>query len=493
MLTAAVRRRRAHLLSFRVRLTVLMCVTLGPLVVLVLHTGLEHRDLVATRERASVRRLALGMSASHEGFVNEARRLVLTLARVPVVLRGDALARRRLFADLLGHYEGCLNLGIGRGDGQVLASALPLEAPLGAATQELFARTARAGGPVTGPARIDDGGIPTIAVTQAVAEGPAQSPAFVFVLLTLDWLARPAALATLPPEASLEVWDASGKLLLRKPHRGDAPERSPSDAQVFAAIRASAGAGTAEALGHGGVRRLYGLAEIAQPSDGPPSILAVGVPTASAFAETRKVERRSLVVIGVSLLFVISAAWLAGDRLLVRAFGAMAELASIDALTGLTNRRLALAIGAKEFERARRSQRPLSAIMIDIDRFKKVNDAHGHGAGDDVLRGVAERCTAAVRQVDWVARFGGEEFLLILPDTAITVGREAAERVRMRVVERPFLTRGGPVEVTISAGVAEIATEDRGFEDLIEAADRALYAAKQAGRNRVEVGASRRS
>lgn len=169
-------------------------------------------------------------------------------------------------------------------------------------------------------------------------------------------------------------------------------------------------------------------------------------------------------------------------------------LARRDMLTGLPNRRGAEEQLAHALAQQRRSGRPFSVAVLDIDRFKAVNDAHGHGAGDAVLRAVAHTLAAQVRQSDVVARWGGEEFLLLMPETDLAGARTVCEKLRAAVaalqVALPAAEPAGtPLAVTISIGLAGGAAPLPGAETLVAEADRALYAAKQGGRNRVELGA----
>jgi diguanylate cyclase (GGDEF)-like protein len=125
-------------------------------------------------------------------------------------------------------------------------------------------------------------------------------------------------------------------------------------------------------------------------------------------------------------------------------------------------------------------------MMLDVDHFKRINDRHGHHVGDQVLRILAERCRSALRSVDVLGRYGGEEFAILLPgSTQHNAASILAERIRNRVAEEPIRTEAGAVKVTVSVGVAELDEEMRNPGDLFKRADAALYEAKQAGRNRV--------
>ena len=165
----------------------------------------------------------------------------------------------------------------------------------------------------------------------------------------------------------------------------------------------------------------------------------------------------------------------------------MRHLAITDELTGLFNRRHFFDLGAREFERAQRYRRPLTAIMLDIDHFKQVNDTYGHATGDQVLQAVARRCRQAIREIDILGRYGGDEFAVLLPETGLDEGYLVAERLRLEVAKDPFPANQNALHITISLGVARVSAKVPDLETLLEHADAALYAAKQSGRNRAMV------
>jgi len=156
-------------------------------------------------------------------------------------------------------------------------------------------------------------------------------------------------------------------------------------------------------------------------------------------------------------------------------------LAFYDELTGVANRRFAVRQLHALLSRARRHDQELSVAILDADRFKALNDRHGHGAGDDVLRGLAARLRSRVREEDVVARFGGEEFLVILPDTGAEGAATAAEDLRAAVAAAPFPVGRFALRLTVSVGWATWRGET--LERLVARADRGLYAAKEAGRD----------
>ena len=163
----------------------------------------------------------------------------------------------------------------------------------------------------------------------------------------------------------------------------------------------------------------------------------------------------------------------------------LGDLASTDSLTTLLNKRSFEEAFTRDLARAERQQQPISIVMLDLDRFKNINDTHGHQAGDDVLKQVGKRIKATLRTSDVAARYGGEEFIMILPQTNLNEARITAERVRVSIAREPIDTCAGKLEVTASLGAASRrgkALREQGSA-LIANADAALYKAKRTGRN----------
>ena len=166
----------------------------------------------------------------------------------------------------------------------------------------------------------------------------------------------------------------------------------------------------------------------------------------------------------------------------------LSRLATTDSLTGISNRRALINAGEREFYRQSRYKNPLSVLMIDVDKFKNINDSQGHPVGDKVIRNVAEIMTSSVRTQDIVGRVGGEEFVALLPETDLEGATAIAERLRSTVENSNVLNENGKaVRFTISIGIATTRLEDQSFEQLLGRADKGLYKAKESGRNRVVV------
>jgi diguanylate cyclase (GGDEF)-like protein len=161
------------------------------------------------------------------------------------------------------------------------------------------------------------------------------------------------------------------------------------------------------------------------------------------------------------------------------------RMASVDALTGVPNLRGVEAFANRAMRTARTNLEPLAVLAIDVDRFKSINDNHGHAAGDRVLQQIARACDEAMRDGDLLGRIGGEEFLAVLPGTKLDHALDVAERLRSRVAALDLADVPAGVSATISIGASEMLPEDTDFDSLKQRADEAMYRAKEAGRNRV--------
>jgi two-component system, cell cycle response regulator len=192
----------------------------------------------------------------------------------------------------------------------------------------------------------------------------------------------------------------------------------------------------------------------------------------------------------------LQARLLAGQRIvklqddLIGAREAMRHQATHDSLTGAWNRYAILESLDRELQRAQREGGPVSVLLADLDHFKHINDTLGHPAGDAVLKEVVERMMTGLRPYDLIGRYGGEEFLIVLPGVDANDAWNLAERLRLRMAAEPVHYAKQPINLTMSLGVARCGNGEPGSAiDLLSAADQALYQAKESGRNRVAKGA----
>jgi diguanylate cyclase (GGDEF)-like protein/PAS domain S-box-containing protein len=164
----------------------------------------------------------------------------------------------------------------------------------------------------------------------------------------------------------------------------------------------------------------------------------------------------------------------------------LVELNMIDGLTGIYNRGFMDTKLNEEYIRHKRYSRPFSIIMFDIDHFKKVNDQYGHQCGDFILKSVSSRISVAIRNIDFLFRYGGEEFCCVLPETNLEGAELVAERFRKAIMDMENNFNGAVIKITISIGVADLRIDTESPDALIQQADEALYRAKRGGRNKIE-------
>jgi len=190
-----------------------------------------------------------------------------------------------------------------------------------------------------------------------------------------------------------------------------------------------------------------------------------------------------LVLGAVGLTLLVAARQMTAQQENLRLTTALVELATVDPLTGLHNRRSFFELAEREWTRAARNRAPLTALMLDVDYFKHINDRCGHAAGDEVLTAVSRRCQQELRSVDVLGRYGGDELVALLPESAMIDAVTVAERVRAAVADAPVATDVGPIDVRVSVGVSTAASGATSLRALLSQADAALYAAKANGRN----------
>jgi diguanylate cyclase (GGDEF)-like protein len=194
-----------------------------------------------------------------------------------------------------------------------------------------------------------------------------------------------------------------------------------------------------------------------------------------------------IAVVGVNLVSLILLAYVAMvvAREQRRTRLAAVRMSTTDALTGLANRAYIIAAIEREIERGTRYGRGFCLLMADLDNLKEVNDSYGHRAGDHVLAGVADVIRDGVRRIDTSARLGGDEYVVLLPETDPTGAFVVAEKIRQGVAAMRTIERDGPVEVSVSIGLVAWPDDGRTLDQLIDAVDEAMYAAKQRGKNRI--------
>ena len=302
--------------------------------------------------------------------------------------------------------------------------------------------------------------------------------------VAVEKLVRMLGAADVGPGGAVGVRGADLEIIARHP---PVPDRSPfreAPAALRELVSRDEVSGTFHATSpFDGVERLYSYRKVS----GYPLHVTVGRSTEEYMGHWRRdmgvVAALSSVLFAVAIgaTLMVDRAW----RRQRRIAHLLETQAHTDPLTGLANRRHFFESADAELARSRRYEAPLSLLMLDIDHFKEVNDAHGHRAGDRVLQKLAQTCLEVLRNVDVVGRVGGEEFAILLPETASEGAVEVAERLRAAVEAAEVVREEGvPIRVTVSIGAATLAG-NANLDTLMSQADDALYDAKHRGRNRV--------
>lgn len=302
--------------------------------------------------------------------------------------------------------------------------------------------------------------------------------------IPVDRLATMLGAADIGPGGAVSLRGEGLALVARHPPLPNPAVPVPPPASLSRLVAQGEISGTFHAVSPSdGVERLFSYRKVASY----PLHVTVGRATSEYLGHWRR--DMGVVAVLAAILFAVSiGATLMVDRAWrrQRRVAHLLELqAHTDVLTGLANRRHFFEVAEAELERSRRYETPLSLLMLDIDRFKEVNDAHGHRAGDRVLQQLARTCLEVLRSVDVVGRVGGEEFAILLPETSLEGAVEVAERLREAVALAEVAREEGvPLRITVSIGVAMLAGTVN-LDTLLSQADAALYDAKRTGRNRV--------
>ena len=229
-----------------------------------------------------------------------------------------------------------------------------------------------------------------------------------------------------------------------------------------------------------GLERIFGMTK----TEAFPFYVIVGIDKAAALRDWQ--HRTIQVWSGYGFLLVLFAMLVRSHRVAVHQRELLARLATTDELTGISNRRYFVDVGRKEIDRCARYGRRMSLLYIDIDHFKRVNDTWGHSAGDIVLKGLAREIAGILRRQDTVARIGGEEFAVILPETEAMKAFAVAESLRLAIEQSTTrINEDAEIKYTLSIGVATLTGEDDSLDAMMQRGDAALYQAKQNGRNQV--------
>ena len=533
-------------LSTRSRITLLVLLVFLPAMALAVYNAFRERAGAEATARQDLKRIALLAAHQQEQIVEGARQTLIAMSQVLPALHRDRQACNAFLAGLLKDNTGLYHsMGLYGADGELFCNGLPWQGKVYGAGRRYFQLSIASlqfsigeyqVGQVTRQQGINFG--------YPVIDASGKITAVAFVAMNLDRLNVIAAATPLPENGILTVLDGTGIILARH------PARSGVVGQKLAAVRVrelvlSGTDGIFEEQGVDGIRKLFAYQAVTANPDGTvPIRVMVSLPLEAVFADANRGLAHTLVGLLAATLLVLAAARYGAERLILRSIRQLLDTADrvragdltartgfhqrrdelsqvglaldemaqalqlrekelkqamqdlreqsiTDPLTGLYNRRYLLELLPRELVRAGRNGTHIAVIMVDVDYFKRINDSFGHDAGDLALRAIGPLLKQSIRRSDIACRFGGEEFLLILPEATSEGAARRAEAIRAAIKLLNLIHLGRALgAITASLGVALYPDHASDADALLRSADESLYKAKDGGRDRVVISAA---
>jgi diguanylate cyclase (GGDEF)-like protein len=534
-----------RLLNTRGRIILLVILAALPALGLTIFSTWDERARAAVQEQDNLRRLASLAAQRQEQIIEGARQTLVAISLAPASVHDDQASCNAFLANLLAHSSGIYHsMGIYNADAVLICNAVPWQGKI-MSPDRLYLRLPMSSGKFTiGEYQIGRvTGLQGINLGYPIKDSTGNVSGVAFVAVDLARLNRIAASTPMQEKAIVTIVDRDGVILARHPDIAGRVGKKLATPKVWETVL-SGTSGVFQIKASDGVERLWAYDTVAGNPDGVIALrVLVSIPMDVVFAAADRALLRNLIGIALATALLLIAAWYGTEvfvlrkiRLLLNAagrvhagdlsartgllrtgddlsqlgaafdgmtqalqdrdaeleqvIGKLSEHATTDPLTGLYNRRYLLDFLHREIERAGRSATRVSAIMLDLDHFKRVNDTFGHAAGDLILTQVAGLLKQHVRGSDMVCRYGGEEFVLILPGASLAIARHRAENIRAAVNNLEMSYNDQPLGViTASLGIALFPEHSSDAAGLLHAADTALYRAKNEGRNRVEIAA----
>jgi diguanylate cyclase (GGDEF)-like protein len=521
-------------MSTRARIVLLLCLVVIPFSVLLIGDASERHEMLTRNIQDETLRLARLAAKNQDDSIELSRQLLETLAGDPAIRRADWPRCNAMLRDLLPQFSTTYsNFMVAKPDGEVACSGVPVTINLNLLDRRDFRDTISTRQFVVGEmVQTRIAGTMSLPFRMPVLNANGEAIAVVSTLVSPEHFAAPEVMVALPQDGELLIVDRTGRVIANRPGKGNLVGQRPNDSAVVRAMLTRS-EGLVESPGTDGVPRMYGFA---RTSNNPTQTIhvAVGIPLETVRTKaSRQLMTQIAAILGVTAAALVIA-WFGVEvlvlkkiRILVttltklregdssartgmtygadeishiareidhaaddleRMVNALRQQSVHDPLTGLYNRRYLEQTLERELKRAKRENKPLAVIMADADHFKQINDTYGHDCGDKVLLSFAALLTQHVRGGDIACRFGGEEFIFIMPDAPLAVALSRAEQIRLAAESLGVDHDGkyiGPT--TLSLGVAVYPYHGHDAQTLLKNADIALYAAKAGGRNRTSV------
>ncbi len=461
--------------------------SLLPAILLILNVSVEQRKGSLADASTEVKQIAAEISAEQGLLAQATQQLIASLGEVPLVENYNSQDCSNLLGSIAGQLLAYANIAVADLNGTVKCSALPFTGTVSIADQGFFKQAIE-----TQSFSLGDITVGKISKTEVIAYGaPIYNPekaiiGVIYASVSLSYLSSQPLQLNLPNSTQINITTSDGKVLAtlfgNKSEMGQNMfAGSTFQSEVGATISTGS---TFSANGIDGIPRLFAATQLGSSGQGISGLVIAGLPLAPIEKQADQDLLLGLLGMAAVVLAGEGAAWLIGVRL----FGRMQRLATTDPLTGVFNRHHSMELGERELRRSERSGIPLAVAILDLDFFKKVNDTHGHAVGDNLLKACAKACINGCRDVDIIGRYGGEEFMIILPDADALEAVVVSERIRSLIANsKVFGKKGVSVGVTASVGIAESTGQISDLKDLLLLADGALYKAKENGRDQVIV------
>jgi diguanylate cyclase (GGDEF)-like protein len=524
--------------SIRKKLTFLVVLSILPAFAILFYTGFEHRQQTIESTKQDVALIVRGMAEQQKEITRSTQQMLTMLSRLPLIRQLNIDESTRIFRDLVAQNPHYKNLALVDLDGNVLTSGTG-RANVNLSDRKHFKDALSRKEFVVGEFIISrvDTKEPVFPSAIPVLDDEGNPKAVLTIVLRLNSFSRYLNTEDVPKGSFVAVTDHKGIRLYYYPEKKDTnPVGKPIKAKSWEIARNANGPGIFTNQGSDGNKRIFAFEPVSLKTGEPPYLYFwSGIPEQNILAPANEALLKSLLFLSLALVLAILMARTIGKKLIIapllklvqlagelskgnldarcdtnskvsefnvlsEEFNQMAEslqktneklskLSLVDGLTNIANRRDFDKKLEEEWHRSLRTKRPISLLMVDIDYFKKFNDAYGHLAGDDCLRTIGLiLANIANRATDLPARYGGEEFAVILPETDMQGAFAISELIHGQVAQReiPHKTSDISQYLTVSIGLATLreVTSIKSSIDLIKMADEQLYKAKHEGRNR---------
>lgn len=526
-------------LSTRTKLVALLLLVIVPFSGLLIYSTYDRYQLLKRDAQSETLHLAQTIAESQRELIAHTFQLLEALKNEQTIQAGDWAGCSKILPSFWGYFRQVYsNIHVADPGGNVVCSGIPLSSAVSVADREDFKEVLANRQGVVGTLSLSrTSGLYSLMLRAPVLDKRGELTAVISAQISSAQFSAALSSVPLPKNGELIIVDRAGKIVVHQPESADWVGGSLPGWLLHAMLGTPDG--VIEAQGLDGVQRIYGISRIGQRT-GEGLHVAVGFPKSEIEREVNRTLLSNVATMVLVIALVLMTAWFGVDALMLRKIQVMIatiqklkdgqtsartglrygvdELSHIaraideaaaglekllnllreqtihDSLTSLYNRRFLDESLRQELNKAEREGRPVGVIMIDIDHFKKVNDTHGHKAGDEVLVAVGKALLDNVRGGDIVCRFGGEEFAIVLPGASLSITQGRAEALRAIVEDLRFEDPGCPVgSVTISVGIAIFPDHGRNEGALLKNADMALYAAKAGGRNRTMIASQAES